>query len=121
MTQQFASFVAQASQFNCLEMTGPAVTPARGIAIYFNDPTQGPKCALACPAGTVYRNYLCQEGVGQGESQIDCLVDVAAVVNNTKHKYWKMMNGYGAVPACGKALLLPCPPAAAPPAAVALL
>ena len=62
-----------ASQFNCLEMTGPGVTPRAGVAIYFNDPTQGPKCALACPAGTVFRNYLCQGGRGQGQTQIDCL------------------------------------------------
>ena len=47
-----------ASQFNALEMTGPGVTPRQGIAIYATDPTQGPKCALACPAGTVFRNYL---------------------------------------------------------------
>lgn len=84
----------QASQFNCLEMTGPAVTPARGIAIYFNDPTQGPKCALACPAGTVFRNYLCQGGKGQDETQIDCLADVAVAVDNAKHQFWKMSNGY---------------------------
>ena len=30
-----------ASQFNALEMTGPGVSPRRGIAIYINDPTQG--------------------------------------------------------------------------------
>jgi len=75
-------------------MTGPAVTPARGIAIYFNDPTQGPKCALACPAGTVFRNYLCQGGKGQDETQIDCLADVAVAVDNAKHQFWKMSNGY---------------------------
>ena len=39
-----------ASQFNALEMVGPGVTPRQGIAHYCNDPTQGPKCALACPA-----------------------------------------------------------------------
>ena len=38
-----------ASQFNALEMTGPGVTPRAGIAIYATDPTQGPKCAQACP------------------------------------------------------------------------
>ena len=30
-----------ASQFNALEMTGPGVSPRRGVAIYINDPTQG--------------------------------------------------------------------------------
>jgi len=68
-----------ASQFNCLEMVGPGVTPRQGITGYAGDPTQGPKCALACPAGTVYRNYLCQGGKGQGDIQIDCLEDVANV------------------------------------------
>jgi hypothetical protein len=46
-----------ASQFNCLEMTGPGVTPERGIACYQYDATQGPACAIACGAGTAQRNY----------------------------------------------------------------
>ena len=56
-----------ASQFNALEMVGPGVSPRQGIACYSNDPTQGPKCALACPGGTVFRNYLVN-GAGQGET-----------------------------------------------------
>ncbi len=90
-----------ASQFNCLEMVGPGVSPSRGIAIYFDDPTQGPKCALACPAGTVYRNYLCQGGAGQGKRQIDCLAGVGDVLGNGSSaapKFWAMQNGY-ALPA----------------------
>ena len=87
-----------ASQFNCLEMTGPGVSPRQGIAIYAADPTQGPKCAMACPAATAYRNYLCLGGAGQGEKQIDCLGDVAAVVGNDQRgeqpRYWSMQNGY---------------------------
>lgn len=83
-----------ASQFNCLEMTGPGVSPRQGVAIYSHDPTQGPKCAIACPAATVYRNYLCQGGRGQGESQIDCLAGVGKVVGNTEHGFWRMQNGY---------------------------
>lgn len=83
-----------ASQFNCLEMTGPGVTPRQGVAIYATDPTQGPKCALACPAATVHRNYLCHGGKGQGETQIDCLAEVGAVVGNEGETYWKMQNGY---------------------------
>lgn len=84
-----------ASQFNCLEMVGPGVSPRQGIAIYANDPTQGPKCAIAAPAATVFRNYLCGEGsAGQGEKQIDCLADVGAVVGNETHHYWSMQNGY---------------------------
>ena len=39
-----------ASQFNCLEMVGPDVTPEDGVTIYSEDETKGPKCATACPA-----------------------------------------------------------------------
>ena len=42
-----------ASQFNVLEMTSPDVEPSAGITIYEHDRTQGPVCAMACPAGTV--------------------------------------------------------------------
>ena len=82
-----------ASQFNCLEMTGPGVSPARGVTDYASDPTQGPKCALACPAGTVFRNYLWR-GKGQGKKQIDCLKDVGDLVGNHEGKFWRMQNGY---------------------------
>ena len=93
-----ALFLA-ASQFNCLEMTGPGVSPQRGIAIYASDPTQGPKCAMACPAATVYRNYLCDGGRGQGERQLDCLQDVGTVLGNgdpngSSARWWTMRNGY---------------------------
>ncbi|KAG5500392.1 hypothetical protein JKF63_03484 [Porcisia hertigi] len=47
-----------ASQFNLLEFMSPAVTPEDGLQHYLNDRTQGPACALACVAGTAYRNYL---------------------------------------------------------------
>ena len=83
-----------ASQFNALEMTGPGVTPRQGIAIYATDPTQGPKCALACPAGTVFRNYLVNDGKGQGDKQVDTLKDVGAVVGNDRETIWTMQNGY---------------------------
>ena len=81
-----------ASQFNALEMISPEVTPRHGIAIYAGDPTQGPKCALSCPAGTVFRNYLVDvDGLkGQGEKQIDTLDGVGAVVGNQDGKYWNM-------------------------------
>ena len=91
-----------ASQFNALEMTGPGVTPRQGIAIYATDPTQGPKCALSCPAGTVFRNYLVN-GVGQGHTQIDCLADVGKVVGNQGDMIWTMQNGY-ALPTTTKAM-----------------
>ena len=45
-----------ASQFNCLEMIGPDVTPERGVTRYATDHTQGPACAVAAGAATIYRN-----------------------------------------------------------------
>ena len=83
-----------ASQFNCLEMVGPRVTPEHGVTMYCKDKTQGPACALACPAGTIFRNYFVNGG-GQGGAsgcQIDNLRDVAKVVGPTR--YWTMSNGY---------------------------
>jgi hypothetical protein len=47
-----------ASQFNMLEMVGPEVTPEQGVDGYEHDHTQGPASAIACGAGTIYRNYL---------------------------------------------------------------
>eukprot|EP00416_Gambierdiscus_australes_P027708 CAMPEP_0171084088 /NCGR_PEP_ID=MMETSP0766_2-20121228/18106_1 /TAXON_ID=439317 /ORGANISM="Gambierdiscus australes, Strain CAWD 149" /LENGTH=464 /DNA_ID=CAMNT_0011541569 /DNA_START=48 /DNA_END=1442 /DNA_ORIENTATION=- len=47
-----------ASQFNCLEFVGPSVRPEDGVACYAMDRTQGPCCAIACGAGTVFRNYF---------------------------------------------------------------
>lgn len=47
-----------ASQFNLLEMVSPNITPEHGVGIYQNDFTQGPACAVAAGAGTIYRNYF---------------------------------------------------------------
>lgn len=47
-----------ASQFNLLEMTGPSVTPEDGVTRYQNDGTQGPACAIAAGAGTIYRKLF---------------------------------------------------------------
>ena len=44
-----------ASQFNVLEMVSPDVGPEEGITCYQHDRTQGPACAMACPAATVFR------------------------------------------------------------------
>ena len=43
-----------ASQFNLLEMVLPNVTPAHGVTRYQYDRTQGPACATACGAATIY-------------------------------------------------------------------
>jgi hypothetical protein len=86
-----------ASQFNLLEMTSPRITPEQGIGIYENDPTQGPACAIAAGAGTIYRNYFARVDGHIGQSarhQIDCLADIGAALENADQHYWRMKNGY---------------------------
>ncbi|MFZ4549371.1 MAG: hypothetical protein ACOYN4_18135, partial [Bacteroidales bacterium] len=89
-----------ASQFNLLEMLGPHVTPEKGVGIYENDYTQGPSCAIACGAGTIYRNYfaLVNDQLGQtAHNQIDCLKDIGTELKNESLKLWEMTNGYALV------------------------
>lgn len=86
-----------ASQFNLLEMIGPSITPEAGVGIYEEDFTQGPACAIACGAGTIYRNYFFPlEGqIGQSsEKQIDCLELIGKAINNDELNLWQMENGY---------------------------
>ena len=86
-----------ASQFNLLEMTSPRVTPECGVGIYEHDFTQGPACAIAAGAGTIYRNYFVDINgrIGQtADNQIDCLSGIAKLLDNSKHRLWKMVNGY---------------------------
>lgn len=45
-----------ASQFNLLEMVSPDITPEDGVTRYQHDHTQGPACAIAAGAATIYRN-----------------------------------------------------------------
>lgn len=91
------AFFQAASQFNLLEMVGPGVTPERGVGIYENDRTQGPACAIACGAGTIYRNYFCDTNGETGQSrnnQIDCLKDIGEELENEGSSLWTMTNGY---------------------------
>lgn len=86
-----------ASQFNLLEMIAPDVTPEMGVGIYERDPTQGPACAIAAGAGTIYRNYFVNlDGqLGQTASrQIDCLADLGERLGNADNQRWRMTNGY---------------------------
>jgi hypothetical protein len=86
-----------ASQFNLLEMVSPEVTPERGVGTYEHDRTQGPACAVAAGAGTIYRNYFANVNGQTGQSatnQIDCLADLGAVLGNTNNSLWEMRNGY---------------------------
>lgn len=86
-----------ASQFNLLEMASPSVTPERGVGIYEHDRTQGPACAIAAGAGTIYRNYFASVNGQTGQSannQIDCLADIGTALGNTESRLWEMKNGY---------------------------
>lgn len=86
-----------ASQFNLLEMTGPNVTPEDGIGIYEHDHTQGPCCAIAAGAGTIFRNYFVKLGGQTGQSstlQVDCLADLGQALGNHEQRLWQMRNGY---------------------------
>ncbi len=86
-----------ASQFNLLEMVTPHITPQMGVGIYEDDPTQGPACAIAAGAGTIYRNYFVPLNGEVGQSttnQIDTLADIAKALGNNNNSLWKMQNGY---------------------------
>jgi hypothetical protein len=75
-------------------MVGPGTTPEAGVTIYAKDATQGPACAICCPAATVFRNYFV-DGCGQGGGrQLDGLSGVGEVVRNKESRYWDMKNGY---------------------------
>lgn len=86
-----------ASQFNLLEMIGPQVTPEEGVTRYEQDLTQGPACAIAAGAATIYRNYLMPLGDGVGQRvdrQVDCLRDLGDALGNGGGRLWQMRNGY---------------------------
>ncbi len=86
-----------ASQFNLLEMVSPSISPESGIDIYEHDHTQGPACAIAAGAGTVFRNYFVNVNgrIGQTtDNQIDCLFDMGQALDNNGNRLWAMRNGY---------------------------
>ncbi|MBK5914474.1 hypothetical protein [Rhodocyclus purpureus] len=89
------ALVQVASQFNLLEMPGYHVTPEHGVSGYEHDHTQGPACARAAGAGTIYRNYFAPVGdqIGQTrERQIDTLADLRAALPGGERI--TMRNGY---------------------------
>lgn len=86
-----------ASQFNLLEMIHPGVGPEQGIGGYEEDRTQGPACAIAAGAGTIYRNYLVELDGQIGQTthhQIDCLKELGEALGNDTEQLWTMRNGY---------------------------
>jgi hypothetical protein len=100
--------VQVASQFNMLEMIAPSVTPEDGVARYASDPTQGPACAIAAGAATIYRNYFVPIGAHFGQTharQLDGLADVGAALSDAigrpVEELWRMRNGYALYGASG--------------------
>ena len=57
-SENTAALFQVASQFNLLEMVSNDVTPEAGVTRYQNDRTQGPACAIAAGAATIWRNYF---------------------------------------------------------------
>lgn len=90
-----------ASQFNMLEMVSPAVTPEQGVTRYEHDGTQGPGCAIAAGAATIYRNYFLPVGDNTGQTsdrQLDGLADLGVALSEALgrpvRELWDMRNGY---------------------------
>lgn len=90
-----------ASQFNLLEMVSPDVTPEDGVTRYIDDRTQGPACAIAAGAGTIYRHHLVPLGDGVGQTaqrQIDTLAGMGMALSLRLGlpvaALWSMRNGY---------------------------
>lgn len=90
-----------ASQFNVLEMVSPEITPEQGVTRYQSDRTQGPACAIAAGAATIYRNYFVPVGNEHGQTatrQLDGLLDIGAdlaeALSQPVSALWQMKNGY---------------------------
>jgi hypothetical protein len=96
-----------ASQFNLLEMISPDVTPESGVTGYEHDQTQGPACAIAAGAATVYRNYFVPVSGQEGQTsdlQLNALADLgnafSLALSRPVGELWEMKNGYAL---CSKA------------------
>lgn len=90
-----------ASQFNSLEMISPGVTPEDGVTRYEHDRTQGPACAMAAGAATIYRNYFApvDDQIGQSmHRQLDGLADLGIELSTrldcSVADLWEWRNGY---------------------------
>jgi len=95
--EQRGALIQVASQFNLLEMIGPDVGPEAGVTGYAHDCTQGPACAMAAGAGTIYRHYRVPlpGGAGQtAERQINTLADLGAALGHAEAPPWEYRNGY---------------------------
>jgi hypothetical protein len=100
-----------ASQFNALEMVSPDVTPEDGVTRYAFDRTQGPACAIAAGAATIWRNYFLpwdSDGRVTGQTatrQLDTLAGLGTELANRLgapvQTLWSMRNGYALATAQG--------------------
>ena len=89
-----------ASQFNTLEFNSEYGQPENGVGCYVHDRTQGPRCAMACAPGLVYRNYFlpfADGTIGQrGHQQIDNLNNLTGFLHKgTGKSFWRNQNGHG--------------------------
>jgi hypothetical protein len=113
---QADALVQVASQFNLLEMVSPEVTPEDGVTRYAGDPTQGPACAIAAGAATIYRNHFVPvdaRGTTEGmplqrgqtrHRQLDGLVDLGEALGHRPDRpLWVWRNGYALCEAEGLA------------------
>jgi hypothetical protein len=99
---EYAGAVFQvASQFNLLEMISPDISPEHGVTRYAHDRTQGPACAMAAGAATIFRNYLApiDGAIGQTASrQLDGLAQLGRALSSAMQTpvagLWEMRNGY---------------------------
>lgn len=101
-----------ASQFNMLEMVSPDVSPEHGVTRYQWDRTQGPACAIAAGAATIFRNYFVEVDGEQGQTQqrqLDGLRDLGTALGEltglTPAQLWQMRNGYAQCTAAGLAAM----------------
>lgn len=104
LPQQQGALIQVASQANLLEMVHPDVTPEDGITGYVADMTQGPACAIAAGAGTVYRNYLVPLAGGLGQDarrQINTLAALGTALGKDGTAPWTWRNGYALATAAG--------------------
>lgn len=90
-----------ASQANCLEMVGPDVSPEDGITRYEHDLTQGPACAIAAGAATVFRNFFVPIGSEFGQTrdrQLNLFADLGPALSRALQQpidaLWLVRNGY---------------------------
>lgn len=104
-----------ASQFNLLEMASPEVTPEAGVTRYAGDPTQGPACAIAAGASTVWRNYGVAIGNHRGQTarrQLDTLARLGTALSERlalpPDELWTMRNGYALCTPGGLSAIASC-------------